>query len=83
MQAVEIKGLSYTYPDGTAALKEIDLQISSNKKTVILGANGSGKTTLIYHLNGIFMPQEGSVTVTGLSLRKENPFIFSALACIG
>ena len=72
MKAVEIRGLSYTYPDGTAALKDINMDILPNKRTAILGANGSGKTTLIYHLNGIFLPQEGRVSIGGLPVEKKN-----------
>ncbi|RQD77170.1 MAG: ATP-binding cassette domain-containing protein [Candidatus Syntrophonatronum acetioxidans] len=72
MKAVEIRNLSYTYPDGTPALKDINVDILPHKRTVILGANGSGKTTLIYHLNGIFFPQEGKVTIGGLPLEKKN-----------
>lgn len=72
MKAVDIRGLDYKYPDGTTALKGVDLEISLHKRTAILGANGSGKTTLIYHLNGIFMPTRGQVNVLGFPLEKKN-----------
>ncbi len=72
MDAVNITGLNYHYADGTRALKDVHLQIESSKKTAILGSNGSGKTTLIYHMNGIFLPQQGRVTVMGFPLLKEN-----------
>lgn len=72
MNAVDITGLKYNYADGTEALNDINLKIERNKKTAILGSNGSGKTTLIYHLNGIFLPQQGQVTVMGFPLLKEN-----------
>ena len=38
----------------------------------MLGANGAGKTTLVFHLNGIFRPQSGSIRVAGLPLVDEN-----------
>lgn len=72
MNAVEIRGLTFTYHDGTRALQQLDLTVKKNKKTVILGSNGSGKTTLIYHFNGTFLPQEGEVRVLGLPVKKEN-----------
>ncbi len=72
MKAVDIRGLDYIYPDGTAALKGVDLDILLHKRTAILGANGSGKTTLIYHLNGIFLPTEGQANILGLPLGKKN-----------
>ena len=72
MVALEIKDLSYSYPDLTPALKEINLQFKRGKKTAILGTNGSGKTTLIYHINGIIPASKGSVRVFGRDVIKEN-----------
>lgn len=72
MLALEIKHLSYSYPDMTPALKEINLQFKKGKKTAILGTNGSGKTTLLYHINGIIPASKGSVRVFGREVIKEN-----------
>lgn len=58
-----IEQLSYTYPDGTEALKSIDLSVAATERVALVGANGSGKSTLLLHLNGILMPQTGMVTV--------------------
>ncbi len=58
-----IENLSYTYPDGTLALKEIDLSIQATERVALIGANGSGKSTLQLHLNGILLPQEGQVVI--------------------
>ncbi|MGI8822076.1 MAG: energy-coupling factor ABC transporter ATP-binding protein [Acidimicrobiia bacterium] len=65
---ISVEGLSYTYPDGTEALTDIDLHIHAGERIALLGPNGAGKTTLILHMNGILMPQQGSVAVTGLRL---------------
>ena len=72
MTAIEIDGLSYNYHDGTAAIREIDLKIAKNRKVAILGANGSGKTTLLMHLNGLLLPQSGTVHIFGESVTKKN-----------
>jgi cobalt/nickel transport system ATP-binding protein len=70
-KVIEIKHLSYHYPDGTAALKDIDLEIWEHESVAILGPNGAGKSTLLYHLNGTLMG-DGSVTILGLPVEKRN-----------
>ena len=63
-----VQGLSFTYPDGTVALDHVDLHIHPGERVALLGPNGAGKTTLILHMNGIHLPQVGTVSVSGLSL---------------
>ena len=47
------------------ALREVSLTVKKNEKLAILGPNGSGKSTLLRMLNGIYLPDEGSITVEG------------------
>lgn len=70
--AVEIKNLSFTYPDGTKGLDNISVCMARGKRTAILGINGSGKSTLLYHLNGTFLPQEGQIKVLDEPVTKNN-----------
>lgn len=72
MAIVEIKNLSYTYSDKTVALKDVSICIKGRKKVAILGANGSGKSTLLQHLNGLILPQKGSIKIKGIPSCKEN-----------
>ncbi len=60
---ISIQNLSYTYPDGTQALKNINLSIQATERVALIGANGSGKSTLQLHLNGIILPQAGEVII--------------------
>lgn len=69
---IAVTDLAFDYPDGTAALKSVDLHIHPGETVALLGPNGAGKTTLILHLNGIHMPQHGTVAVSGLQLTKDN-----------
>jgi cobalt/nickel transport system ATP-binding protein len=78
--SIEIDHLSYSYPDGTAALHDVTLHIAPGEKVALVGPNGAGKSTLILHLNGILSGQ-GSVRVCSLELIKEN--LGRIRSCIG
>lgn len=69
---VLIKNLSYSYPDGTKALTDINIAIKANERVALIGANGSGKSTLQLHLNGIILPQEGEIVIGELLVNTEN-----------
>src|SRR5262245_17805579 len=72
---VEVKGLSYRYQDGTAALRGVDFRLCAEETVVLLGANGSGKTTFVLNLSGLLSHEgaaEGSVRVCGMPLEKSN-----------
>ncbi|MGH3371263.1 MAG: energy-coupling factor ABC transporter ATP-binding protein [Nocardioidaceae bacterium] len=69
---LDVRGLAYAYPDGHQALYGVDLHVHAGERVALLGPNGAGKTTLVLHLNGILTAGAGSVTVSGLPVRKEN-----------
>jgi cobalt transport protein ATP-binding subunit len=69
---IEIKNLHHRYPDGTYALKGIDLAISGGEFLLICGPNGSGKTTLIRLISGLLKPTSGSVHVNGFNTLNES-----------
>ena len=73
-KAIEVLNLIYTYPDGTSALNNISISVDRGSRTVLLGPNGAGKSTLLLHLNGIHLPQKGTVRVLGQELKKETEF---------
>ncbi len=61
--SISIQNLNYSYPDKTQALKGISLDIHAGDCVALIGANGSGKSTLLQHLNGILLPQTGTITI--------------------
>lgn len=66
------KNVSFVYNKGVAyetqALSEVDLDISRNCITGIIGATGSGKSTLVQMLNGLLKPASGEVYIDGVNI---------------
>lgn len=57
------ENLSFTYPDGTQALKNVNITINEGEKVAIIGPNGAGKSTLFSHFNGLSEPTSGTVKI--------------------
>lgn len=62
---ISLKDVSYSYPDGTAALRDVTLEFARGEFTAIIGQNGSGKTTLVKHIVGLLRPTVGEVRIFG------------------
>jgi ABC-2 type transport system ATP-binding protein len=63
--ALELRGLTKRYDDGTLALEHFDLEIPAGAFFGLLGPNGAGKTTLISAVCNLLRVSEGSVRVFG------------------
>ncbi len=61
---LEFKNVSVV-KNGTALLKDINLNIETGKLTVFIGPNACGKTTLLQTLNGSSKVSKGSITIDG------------------
>ncbi len=71
MSTVLIENLHFVYADGTKALHDISLNIAAGESVGIVGANGAGKSTLVNHLNGYYLPQQGTIIINGEILSKK------------
>jgi len=47
------------------ALDRIDLEVAEGEALALVGPSGCGKTTALKHLNGLLVPNQGSVSVDG------------------
>lgn len=67
---VEVKHLRHTYPDGTAALRDVSFRIHHGESVAVIGANGAGKSTLLMHLNGYLTATSGEIRIGDYPLTK-------------
>jgi len=69
--AIEIENLSFIYPDGTEALKEVNLKVRQGESLSIIGPNGAGKSTLLLNLNGL-LRGNGLIKIFGIKINPSN-----------
>ena len=76
---MQLREVSFEYIKDEAVLKDINLDIYSGEKVVILGANGSGKSTLQKILNGLIFPTKGDYRAFGQLVTEDtlNDELFS------
>jgi len=71
MNALTIQNLTKVYPNGTEALKGIDLEVEEGDFFAFLGENGAGKTTTISIITSLLNKTSGSVEVFGYDLDSQ------------
>jgi len=72
---LEAKGLNKTYRMGKVlvpALREITFDVKEGEFVAVFGPSGSGKSTLLHLLGGLDRPDEGEVSIDGISFSTLN-----------
>lgn len=69
--ALAFNDFSYTYEDGTAALRNITFTVGHGESVGLIGHNGSGKSTLLMNIVGIMDP-DNRVVVDGMPVTKSS-----------
>jgi ABC-type multidrug transport system fused ATPase/permease subunit len=71
-QQLKLKGVTYHYPDtDTAAVKEINLELTRGESIAFVGTTGCGKSTLVNIILGFLEPQQGLVEVNGEDIQQD------------
>ena len=69
---LEFKNISFVYPDGTQALKNLSAKIEGGKKVGLVGISGSGKTTFLNLIPRFFNLEHGQILVDGQNINNIN-----------
>ena len=70
--SIEFKNISFTYPDGTHALKNLSAKIEGGTKVGLVGISGSGKTTFLNLIPRFFHLKNGSIFVDNQNINDIN-----------
>ena len=68
---IEVKSVSYRYPDGEAnVIEDASFTIERGKTIAFVGASGAGKSTMIDILLGLLEPQKGEIYADGMKVSE-------------
>lgn len=70
-EKLEIKNVTYAYPDGdTNVIENADFTIERGKTIAFIGASGAGKSTMVDVLLGLLAPKRGKIYADGMNIYK-------------
>ena len=66
---LDVKNISLRF-GGVKALTDISFDVREHEIRSIIGPNGAGKSSMLNCINGVYTPQEGSITLNGKTLKN-------------
>lgn len=66
----KIEHVDFSYPNGTKALHDINMQIEPNQVTAFVGLSGAGKSTIVNLLDKFYTPQSGRILLDGVDIQE-------------
>lgn len=67
---LELRNVSFTYPNGNQALQNVSFTVQPNKITALVGLSGAGKSTVVNLLDKFYEPTQGQIFIDGVDLRE-------------
>jgi cobalt/nickel transport system ATP-binding protein len=71
---INLKGITYNYPNREPVLKNLDLQLFKGDRIGLVAPNGCGKTTLFHVIMGLLIPTAGTIEIFGKKRCREKDF---------
>ena len=72
MTAISMKDVAFAYGESGFRMKNFNLDVEDGEFLAVLGHNGSGKSTLARLMNGLLLPDGGTIEVFGTPLTEKN-----------
>jgi NitT/TauT family transport system ATP-binding protein len=76
--AIDVRGASKTYPNGTRALEPVDLLLREGEFVTIIGPSGCGKSTLLRLIAGLAAPTQGDIVLSQSFSAPALAYVFQA-----
>ena len=73
---LEVKNISLSF-GGVKAITDTSFDVLEHEVRAIIGPNGAGKSSMLNCINGIYKPQQGTVSFKGKEVQKITPNIMA------
>ncbi len=82
-QILQLEQISYSYPESSLAIDNLNVSIHKGERIAVLGQNGAGKSTFFLLCNGILEPSHGKILLNGKALSTKKQDIRELHRCVG